>query len=287
MSGEERPSQQGNWDDATVAGFGDEWFRFDQSELGGELQRRIFDDYFAVFPWASLSPHVVGADIGCGSGRWAQLAAPRVGHLHLVDASDRALSVAKRKLEGVDNVSFHHVSVDRLPFADDSLDFAYSLGVLHHVPDTEAAVRSVAAKLKPGAPFLIYLYYAFDNRPLWFRGLWCVSDLFRRLVSRLPHGLRYLVSQILAGAVYWPMARLSRLLESVGRLPAAWPLAYYRDKSFYVMRTDALDRFGTRLERRFTRREIENMLRQAGFGDIRFSENPPYWCAVGVKSKES
>jgi hypothetical protein len=49
------------------------------------------------------------------------------------------------------------------------------------------------------------------------------------------------------------------------------------------MRTDALDRFGTRLEQRYTRRQIEDMMRQAGLERIRFSEHEPYWCAVGYK----
>ena len=65
-----------------------------------------------------------------------------------------------------------------------------------------------------------------------------------------------------------------------------WPLAYYRDRSFYVMRTDALDRLGTRLEQRFTRIQIAEMLTRAGFKEIRFSEGPPFWCAVGLKRTE-
>ena len=49
------------------------------------------------------------------------------------------------------------------------------------------------------------------------------------------------------------------------------------------MRTDALDRFGTRLEKRFRRQEIITMLQSAGFKDIRFSDTQPFWCAVGIK----
>jgi hypothetical protein len=72
-------------------------------------------------------------------------------------------------------------------------------------------------------------------------------------------------------------------MHRVGRLPASWPLAWYRDKSLYVMRTDAYDRFCTRLEKRFSRTEVEAMLTSAGFGDIRFSTREPFWCAVGIK----
>ena len=50
------------------------------------------------------------------------------------------------------------------------------------------------------------------------------------------------------------------------------------------MRTDALDRFGTRLEQRFTRNKIDEMMRAAGLERIIFSEAEPYWCAVGFKN---
>ena len=142
-----------NLDRATVDGFGQEWSRFTQAELGEPERQRVFAEYFSIFRWERLPPGGgVGADIGCGSGRWAALVAPRVSRLHLVDASSQALAVARANLAHQDNVSFHEASVDALPFPDNSLDFAYSLGVLHHVPDTEAAIVSVARKLKPGAP---------------------------------------------------------------------------------------------------------------------------------------
>lgn len=272
-----------NMDRATVSGFGDEWRRFDQKELSEPARRQIFEDYFGGFPWHELSKNAVGADIGSGSGRWAQVVAPRVGHLALVDASSQALDVAGKNLTGMSNVSYHHASVGSLPFDDGSLDFAYSLGVLHHVPDTAAAIKAVSQKLKPGAPFLVYLYYAFDNRGRGYRLLWHMSEGIRRLVSRLPFAGRYVASQVLAVVVYWPLARAARLLDRFGLLPGGWPLAYYGDKPFYVLRTDALDRFGTRLEQRFSRAEIRAMLIDAGFVDISFSDRPPYWCAVAYK----
>lgn len=272
-----------NLDVQTVRGFGDEWSRFTQDQLGADVREQIFSDYFSLFDWSALPPDPVGADIGCGSGRWAQVVAPRVGHLMLIDASPEALEVAKSNLDGVANASFLNASVGMLPMDDASLDFAYSLGVLHHVPDTAAAIAAVAAKLKKGAPFLVYLYYAFDNRSFAYRTLWRISDGIRRVVSRLPHGPRYLVSQVIAALVYWPLARMARALDRLGKLPGGWPLAYYRDKPFYVLRTDSLDRFGTRLEQRFSRRQIRSMLEDAGFVDIRFSDRAPYWCAIGTK----
>lgn len=270
-------------DPVVAAGFGDEWARFDQAALSPAEKQKIFESYFAIFPWERLPADAVGADIGCGSGRWAGLVAPRVHRLHCVDASEQALAVAERNLRDLANCSFHHAIADEIPLADGTLDFAYSLGVLHHVPDTRRALRACVAKLKSGAPFLLYLYYRFDNRPRWFQAMWRASEVVRAGVSRLPYGLRYAVSQAIAGAVYWPLARAARLGERLGLDVGHWPLSFYRDRSFYVMRTDSLDRFGTRLEQRFTRDEIAEMMREAGLTDVRFSATTPFWTAVGVK----
>jgi SAM-dependent methyltransferase len=275
-----------NADRPTVEGFGREWSTFTQSdqEFSAEERRKIFDGYFSIFPWQALPLDAAGADIGCGSGRWATLVAPRVGLLHAVDASADALAVARQNLGSLTNVRFHHASVAALPFADGELDFAYSLGVLHHVPDTAGAIRDVAAKLKAGAPFLIYLYYALDNRSALFRALWIASNAVRIVLSRLPYALQIVATTLIAATVYWPLARVAGLLERFGALPRSWPLAFYRRHSFYVMRTDAFDRFCTRLEQRFSRVQITDMLKAAGFTGIRFSENEPYWVAVAIKA---
>ena len=62
------------------------------------------------------------------------------------------------------------------------------------------------------------------------------------------------------------------------------PLSYYRNLGFYTMRTDALDRFGTRLEQRFSRKAIRAMMESAGLMNIRFSDAEPYWVACGIKA---
>ena len=274
--------------DANVAlGFGQEWSTFRQGEdsLSCEQREAIFENYFRIFPWALLPPGGgVGIDVGCGTGRWSTLIAPRVSHLHLLDVSTEALAVARENLSGVPNVSFHEKSVAEIPLPAQSLDFAFSLGVLHHVPDTQGAIGSIAEKLKPGAPFLIYLYYAFDNRPAWYRVLWAISDSFRVVVSRLPHFMRKAISETIAALVYWPLARLTGLLGRFGLPQQVLPLSWYGDKSFYVMRTDAYDRFCTQLEKRFSKKQIEQMLVLAGFESITFSDEPPFWCAVGLKA---
>ncbi len=244
----------------------------------------MFLEYFEIFPWERLPEKAVGADIGCGSGRWARFVAERASVVHCIDASDEALSVARLRLSALPNVVLHRCSIDALPFEEGSLDFAYSLGVLHHVPDTAAAFKAISRTLKKDAPFLVYLYYAFENRPAWYRFLWGLSELARRTIARLPAALQSFLCDALALSIYWPLARVARIAERAGLEVASFPLALYRDRDFYSMRTDARDRFGTPLEKRFRADEIRQMMMDAGLAQIRFSERPPYWCAVGIKS---
>jgi ubiquinone/menaquinone biosynthesis C-methylase UbiE len=276
-------SEHENVDVDTVEGFGDEWTRFNQNNLLDSAN--MYNDYFSVFPWNLLPENAVGADVGCGSGRWALVTSPKVAHLHLVDASDQALAVAKKNLVSYSNCSFHHCSLGNMPIPDESLDFAYSLGVLHHIPDTQQGIRSIAQKLKPGGIFLGYIYYKFDNRPYWFKLLWKISDLLRRCICKMPYKARYILSQFIAIMVYWPLARTAALIEKIYRPFYNFPLFWYRKKSFYSLRTDALDRFGTRLEKRFTKQEIAEMLERAGFDDLVFSENAPFWCVSAIKKR--
>lgn len=271
----------GNFDPLTVEGFGDEWSRFDQTGLQIREREILFEQYFGIFPWDSLPPNAVGFDCGCGTGRWATIVADRVARLHCVDASAKALEVARRNLESKTNCVFHHASVANMPFAEASMDFGYSLGVLHHIPDPMSGLRACVSKLKPGAPFLVYLYYAFDNRPAWFKWIWRLSDLVRKAVSRAPKRLRNWIAEALAVSIYLPFASIARWTERAGGRVTNFPLAGYRDKSFYTIRTDARDRFGTRLEKRFTAHDIRLMMEDAGLRDVTFQDAPPFWCAVG------
>ena len=220
--------------------------------------------------------------MGCGSGRWARFVSPRVGRLHCIDPSS-ALAVARQTLADHPNVQFHQASVAASGLPPNSQDFGYSLGVLHHVPNTAAAIRSCTELLKPGAPLLLYLYYAFDNRPRWSRWLWIASNAARLLIRRLPPRPKQLVTDLIALTIYWPLARLAALAEAAGLPVGPFPLSYYRHCSFYTMRTDARDRFGTPLEQRFTRAQIRAMCTAAGLVDLRFSPRAPYWCVVGFK----
>lgn len=271
-----------NADAATVAQFGLQWRDFDQSEVPSRELERIFDKYFDHFPWDRLGENSIGMDAGCGSGRWAKFVAPRVGKLICVDASAGAAAVAKERLQAFENCEVHACPLQEAPVADNSLDFAYCLGVLHYVPDPLSALKAIARKLKPGAPLLLYVYYALDNRPAWFRTFFRFADWIRRGIARTPYGSRRVLSDVLAATVYFPFARLAYILEKLKFNVQNIPLTAYRDRSFYTMRTDCLDRFGNHLEHRFTREQLGALLRQAGLTAIVIPTDEPYWRAVAV-----
>ena len=275
--------EQENIDSKTVASFGDEWSSFDQSELPEAEATKLFQDYFKIFPWNALPPNAEGFDMGCGTGRWAAFIAPKVGKLNCLDPSD-AIEVAKLRLSNFDNTECQRASIDENLIAECSQDFGYALGVLHHLPDPSKGMQQCVKLLKPGAPFLVYLYYALDNRSGFFRLTWKTSDLIRQIVAKLPPPFKRLTSEFLAVLVYWPLSRASSLLEKLGLDVSGIPLSFYRNHSLYTMRTDSRDRFGTPIEHRFTQEEIKNMMLSSGLRDIKFSESAPFWCAIGKKS---
>jgi len=278
--------QSTNIDPETVAAFGREWQAFDQHELPRAEQQWLFEQYFSEFPWDELPTAAEGFDLGCGSGRWAALVAPRVARLHCIDPAADALEVCHRRLARAGNVDFHLAAADTIPLPDASQDFGYSLGVLHHVPDTAKALSDAARKLKPGAPFLVYLYYDFENRPAWFRRLWKASDVGRSLIARLPFPAKKVVTSVIAAFLYWPLSRAALVLEKFGVDVSNLPLSSYRHRAFYSQRTDALDRFGTRLERRFSTSEIRRIMEAAGLHHIQFRNGEPYWCACGRRMED-
>lgn len=265
-----------NIDHATVEGFGQEWAAFDQSTLSDSERSDIFEKYFSLVDWSRRPARAL--DMGCGSGRWSVLVAPRVDSLVLADASSQALGVARFNVKAA-NASFVECTPETLPFPDGNFDLIFSIGVLHHVPNTAEALRSLARKLASGGTMLVYIYYAFDNRPLWYWFLWKATDIFRRVLCNSPFIVRRILAEVIAAFVYWPLARAAKCLP----VPLSWPLKFYADRSFYTMRTDALDRFGTRVEHRFTKGQITAMMQNAGLVEILFSSSEPFWVVSATK----
>jgi ubiquinone/menaquinone biosynthesis C-methylase UbiE len=109
-----------NIDSETVRGFGEEWAAFDQTHLDKAEHQDLFEKYFSIFPFESLPPNAEGFDLGCGSGRWAEPVAAKVGRLHCIDPSDKALAVARRRRAGMPSAEFHLAGADTIPLADAS-----------------------------------------------------------------------------------------------------------------------------------------------------------------------
>lgn len=263
--------------------FGNEWKSFNQSSLEEDELLELFNNYFHIFPFNLINKKSIGFDMGCGSGRWAKLIAPKVKLLNCIDPSRMALNEAKNNLIEINNCKFFNCSVINNVLEDNSQDFGYCLGVLHHIIDTKKGLKNCTKKLKKDAPFLLYLYYKFDNRPLWFKIIWGTSDFLRRIISKLPFKFKIFITNLIALLIYWPLARGAYFIEKIGYDISNFPISSYKDVSFYTMKTDSLDRFGTKLEKRFTKIEILEMMKEADLTNIRFSDQSPFWVAVGKK----
>lgn len=245
--------------------FGDEWW--EHGELLPEHEQE-FSDYFDLVDLGALGDSRV-ADLGCGSGRWASFVAPRCRELVVVDFSD-AVFVARMNLRAHDNVVFVLGDVLELPFAADAFDFAYCLGVLHHLPvDALDACRRVA----PIAPkLLVYLYYSLENRPAHYRALLVLVTALRRVLARIRNRrARAAITWILAATVYAPLSWIGAHTGLRGI-----PLAdTYAGKSLRRMQQDVYDRFFTRIEQRFSREQIMALLDT--FEAVDISQGLPYW----------
>ena len=271
-----------NIDEPAIKHFGQEWTRFDQNLPQNELNE-LARNYFKIFPWDILPSDSVGFDMGCGSGRWASYVSSKVKKLICIDPSEEALIVAKKNLKSKKNCTFSVGSANSNNLENNSMDFGYSLGVLHHIPDTLSALENCSKKLKKGAPFLVYLYYKFDNRGSIFKLIWRLSNIMRLIISRLPFSIKRFITDLLAIFIYFPISRLALLIEKLGINSYFLPLSFYRNLPLYTLRTDSLDRFGTPLEKRFTKKEIEDMMKGTGFENVTFMEEEPYWVCMGIK----
>ena len=131
----------------------------------------------------------------------------------------------------------------------------------------------------------MYLYYNLEKRGPVFTGLFKLSDVIRSGICKLPGTLKKAVCDILAVIVYMPLVLTVKMLYSLGlsKLAKRMPLSAYHNKSFFIIRNDALDRFGTRLEQRFSAKEVYDMMENAGLTNIRISPGVPYYHAIGKK----
>ncbi len=255
--------------------FGQEWTAF-PSILAEH--RSILNQYFDLVDLPSLSESRV-CDLGCGMGRWSYFVSEYCREIVLVDFSD-AIFVARRNLKDRPNAVFVMADVTRLPFAHDFADLVFCLGVLHHLP---TPALDAVASLRPYSPrLLIYLYYALDNRPPYFRAILALVTGIRRILSRIKNdGARRFLAALIAYTVYLPMVALGSVLRPFGIATRIPLYEMYRGKSLATITQDAYDRFFTGIEQRVARRDIETLNRF--FGDVIVADTSPYWHFLCVR----
>jgi len=274
---------EGNLDKETVESFGEEWTKFSSFDPA-EIER-MGNEYFDLLEGIPVNENSYVLDVGCGTGRWSYYLSPKVKFIEAIDPSNAVFSAA-RLTDGKPNIRVTKAGVDNIPFDDNSFDFIFSLGVLHHLPDTVAALKKIFRKVKPGGYFLVYLYYNLDNRGSIYKAIFKLSNGIRKIISRTPKKIKQFLAELISFTIYLPFVFLARLCKAIfpGKdFYKKIPLSYYHNKSLTIIRNDALDRFGTPLEKRFSKIEIEKMLKEAGFNNVVFSPRTPYWHCVAQK----
>ena len=249
--------------------FGEEWQLY--PDILPEHQKE-FDDYFDLVDLDSMQDFRV-CDLGCGIGRWSYLLKDYVKELVLVDFSE-AIFVARKNLKEKDSAVFFMGDIKDLPFQDNFVDFLFSLGVLHHIPSP--ALTEVRNLKKYAPTLLIYLYYALDNRPAYFRGLLFLADNLRKLLSGIKgKTARSLITWLLVFGLYYPFIMLGKLANIVG-LKTKVPLyGFYNGFSAHRIKQDAYDRFFTSVEQRFSAKQILEL--KDVFSEVEVSQRLPYW----------
>lgn len=271
-----------NIDQLVVEEFGEEWLKF--SDPDEELITKGGESYFDILDNTMVNDKTYALDIGCGTGRWTKYLSSRAGFIEAVDPS-KAIFAANKLLGDIENVRLSQASIETLPFPDETFDFVMSVGVLHHIPDTDKALNDCVKKVKKGGYFFVYLYYDLDNRGFFYKALFKLSDSIRGVVSWLPGKLKRMACDFLAVIFYMPFVLSGRLLYFSGfkKIARKMPLSNYQNYSFLTIRNDALDRFGTRLEQRFSASQINEMMENAGLTEIVISPGMPYYHAVGKR----
>lgn len=149
------------------------WVGESEQETGSigfyEEHRRVYiaDCFAGCFDLRFFPPPRPGGqgmrvlDLGCGIGFWVtEFALRGLNNLHAADLTQHALELTQRRLDsyGV-SAALSIENAERLSFADASFDHVNCQGVIHHTPDTEAAVAEIARVLKPGGTASISVYY--------------------------------------------------------------------------------------------------------------------------------
>jgi SAM-dependent methyltransferase len=205
-------------------------------------------------------------DVGCGMGRFAEVATRWGAHVVGIDLS-LAAEVAAQNLADR-NAAIFQADVFQLPFAHDSFDFIYSIGVLHHTPNCEQAVKVLPKLLKPGGRIAVWLYSAYNP---WYR----MSDVYRKVTRRMPPEMLYKLCY--AVIPLYGLHQILRKIPLVGK-PAsaalAWliPMAFHKEATWRVL--DTFDWYSPRFQSKHTYEEVFRWFESCGLEDLRVIDQP-------------
>jgi SAM-dependent methyltransferase len=247
--------------------FGFQWLKHARTQLDGELSKRSEVDftYKTGLTQKDLQGKLV-LDVGCGMGRYAEVVTRWGGHVVGIDLS-QAVEAAARTLADR-NFTVFQADVFNLPFALGSFDYIYSLGVLHHTPNCEQAVKKLPRLLKPGGQLAIWLYDSYNR---WYR----MSDVYRKITRRMPPRLLHTLCY---GAVplYWVHSALS-YIPLLGRPASGFirymaPMSFDKDPKWRVL--DTFDWYSPEYQSKHTYEEVFPWFESCGLEDLHVAGVP-------------
>jgi ubiquinone/menaquinone biosynthesis C-methylase UbiE len=249
-------------DEGYAASFGREWKWFSKTQLDRGASRAsytTFKEKTGIAPEELEGKTVL--DVGCGMGRFADVVSAYGARVVGVDLS-AAVESAHENLRHRDRVAILQASVFDLPFRDESFDFVYSIGVLHHTPDTHEAFDALPRLVKPGGTLAIWVYSGEPKARLSH----LASDLYRRYTTRMDSGRLLKWCERIQG-----VGRLYR--TSPGRLLyPLLPVSMEADREARVL--DTFDWYSPRYQWKHRWTEVESWFRAAGFEAIRRNAHP-------------
>ena len=262
-----RPAADAADPDLAIKQLTAESFAYEWHEFGGlrEEWAKNFADYLRPHTPEGLAGMEI-LDVGAGSGRHS-LHAARAGAAVVAVDLGASIDVARRNLPA--EVLTVQADAEDLPFASESFDLVMSIGVLHHLPDPERALDSIARFARVGGHVHVYLYWV--PEPRWHRRALIAVTVARRVTTHLPyrvlHALCYPLAAGLHAAFVAPQRALRRR-PGGRRVAAVLPLQTYADYPFSVLVNDQFDRFSAPLERRFTAIEVRDAMVRAGLEEV-------------------
>ncbi len=206
-------------------------------------------------------------DVGCGMGRFAEVASRWGARVVGIDLSTAA-EAAARNLENRGSVTVFQADVFALPFVPESFDYIYSIGVLHHTPNCERAFKVLPTLLKPGGSIAVWLYSGYNK---WYR----FSDLYRGLTSRMPARWLYLLSHVAVPMYY--LHRGLRKVPIVGRpvsglLCHVFPVSLHPNRDIRVL--DTFDWYSPKYQSKHTYEEVFRWFESCGLESLRVLGDP-------------